>query len=109
MRQRLALSENATERFPSGLGDSCRSTQTRIITALTILVPELNQRQSSQWTRCGHSQATQGLSSQQRPARLHGWAADALTHPRPALLPRPLQPDMVTSHMCVFLKRCWTS
>lgn len=81
MRQRLALSENATERFPSGLGDSCRSTQTRIITALTILVPELNQRQSSQWTRCGHSQATQGLSSQQRPARLHGWAADALTHP----------------------------
>ena len=72
MRQRLAPSEKATERFPSSLGYSCRSTQTRIITALTILVPELNQHQRSQWTRYGHSQATQGLSSQQRHAWPHG-------------------------------------
>lgn len=40
--------------------------------ALTLLVPELNQLQSSQWTRCGHSQAAQGLPSQQRYARPNG-------------------------------------
>ena len=109
MRQRLAPSAKATERFPSSLGYSCRSTQTRIITTLTILVPELNQRQSSQCTRCGHSQAPRGLSSQQKHARPHGQAPDALTPPQTALLQRPLQPDMMTSHTCVFLKRCWTS